>query len=311
MTMTMTNKHLYSATTVFHNLGLVILAITWISPLTTTLTTTITSSMVASATNIHGWQPSISLTNDLDEPDKLGFCIDIVGFGDGIDCSRLQAHSCKPSGADTQFAYDASTQSIRAVNYNADCDAFLPTAADSEACVAVVGERRVGATLGLVGCDEEDGDNDSRMFGLEKNDDNSYELRSLGADDDTSRLCLVVSDTTRQANRYVARNLFLGDCDATPNELKLWTILPDPGVGGNTASEVTPAPKPTLAPSLVAAANFSTGSPVSRDVTTNATPSSETAKHSSSGSSKVVGMTCSMRMTSCCCYCLLILMCIS
>merc|ERR1712194_721895 len=105
--------------------------------------------MLANAANIHGWQPSISLTNDLDEPDKLGFCIDIVGFGDGMDCSRLQVHSCKPSGADTQFAYDASTQSIRAVNYNADCDAFSPTTADSAACVTVVGERRVGATLGL------------------------------------------------------------------------------------------------------------------------------------------------------------------
>ncbi|MCH6259162.1 hypothetical protein MLD52_21575 [Puniceicoccaceae bacterium K14] len=47
--------------------------------------------------------PIIYLADNLDEQDKLGWCIDT----DGKDFSdTLQAHSCKPEGNDVLFRYN-------------------------------------------------------------------------------------------------------------------------------------------------------------------------------------------------------------
>ena len=86
------------------------------------------------AANSYPWQPSVSLTANLDE--ARGFCLDIVGFGDGMDCERLHAHSCKSAGADTQFEYHAPTQSVRAVNYNSDCESIEENGGISTCVVA-------------------------------------------------------------------------------------------------------------------------------------------------------------------------------
>merc|ERR1719491_2338588 len=74
--------------------------------------------VVVKSDNAHDWEPSVSLTAALDEPLKLGFCIDIKGFGTTIDCDSLQAHSCKSQAVDTQFEYDSATKALRSVNYN-------------------------------------------------------------------------------------------------------------------------------------------------------------------------------------------------
>ena len=87
----------------------------------------------------------------------------------------------------------------------------------------MAGVRRDGATLGLSGCDG----SDLQRFLVELKDDDrngkSYELRSIGEADDVrfDPLCLVVGGTTRQANRYVARDLYLESCEVTPDERKL------------------------------------------------------------------------------------------
>ena len=50
--------------------------------------------------------PVIYLADNLDEQDKLGWCIDTVGRG---LFDRLHAHSCKPHGGDVQFKFDAAS----------------------------------------------------------------------------------------------------------------------------------------------------------------------------------------------------------
>ena len=76
---------------------------------------------LVSATHPYNWNPSVSLVDDSDEPDGNGFCPDIVGFGSGLNCDRLHAHSCKPQGSDTQFMYHVETSTIRSVNYDGNC----------------------------------------------------------------------------------------------------------------------------------------------------------------------------------------------
>jgi len=167
--------------------------------------------------NVYDWEPSVSLTANFDEP--LGFCIDISGFGAGIDCDSLQAHSCKSSGADTQFEYHSSTKSLRAVNYNSDCDSI--TSANDRACVGVKGDLIDGDELGLVKCNPWK----KQRFEAIKKGNGSYELRVGGTSSD---LCLAVSDTTRNAGPFLARDLYIAKCSSTANELMTWTISPTP-----------------------------------------------------------------------------------
>lgn len=49
--------------------------------------------------------PVIYLSDNLDEVDRLGWCIDTRGRGFS---EHLQAHSCKPQGGDVQFQHDLS-----------------------------------------------------------------------------------------------------------------------------------------------------------------------------------------------------------
>lgn len=200
-------------------------------------------SSVVDATNTFTWSPSISLTSDLDEPQQLGFCLDIFGFRDGISCSSpMQAHSCKTSGADTQFEYYARTKSIRAVNYDENCDMITTQGVDTtssisskRACVFADG-MAIGSTLALTKCDQKEANQNFEAKKTSGDSDNvdSYELHLR----DTN-LCVVVADNTRQAGRYVARDLFLGDCASVPVELKTWTISPIPEKGNSGSSGTT------------------------------------------------------------------------
>jgi len=183
------------------------------------------------AENAFSWEPSISLTADLDEPNSLGFCIDIAGFGSGINCNRLQAHSCKAAGADTQFEYDSGTKSIRSVNYDFNCNVLSSGGnTNNRGCVEVSSDDiESGAMLRLTECDE----------------DSLKQRFELGGDRDELQIgegyCLAVGDTTRPAGPFVARDLTLGSCDTTPQILKAWTIVP-----------LLPTVSPTLSPTSIA-----------------------------------------------------------
>jgi len=223
------------------------------------------------AANSYSWQPSVSLTANLDEPQALGFCLDIVGFGNGMDCQRLQAHSCKSAGADTQFEYHAPTQSVRAVNYNSDCESIAEDNGGIPACI-VAKAIEAGARMGLAACDR----SDEQRFGL-NGDGNSYEL--VMADS----LCIVVDDTTRQANSWVARNLFLADCASTPDELKRWTITPTPeDTLEDSSPSATIMAEPTQAPIKSIPTDTSITTPKTTPVSTVTTPPSDARISSSS-----------------------------
>jgi len=196
--------------------------------------------------NTWDWEPSVSLTADLDEPRKLGFCIDIKGYGQGINCDSLQAHSCKESAADTQFEYYSEKKALRSVNYDANCES--DPSANNRACVMVSGTLVDGATLGLAQCDDS---LENQIFEA-KESDGHYELRAGGT---STGLCVAVSDTTRIAGSYVARNLSITECSSTAKELRTWTINSKltetssdsespPSTGPSASSESTPPTRP-------------------------------------------------------------------
>jgi len=194
------------------------------------------ASLLFTAANIKAespfsWEPSVSLTDGLDEPQKLGFCLDIFGFRTSLNCQNpMQAHSCKEAGADTQFEYHSETKALRAVNFDAGCNSItnVPENNNSRACVVAsstgIEEK---ATLSLAECDK----SESQTFTVVTNKI-SHELH-VG-----TSLCLAVSDTTRQAGQYVARDLYLADCNSTPEELKSWTITPTPTDNTDTSMQL-------------------------------------------------------------------------
>ena len=94
------------------------------------------SSPLGSSSNVPDLQspePIIYLADNLDEQDRLGYCIDTDGKGFS---NTLQVHSCKPNGDDVLFYYDAETEQI--------CSATYPGY-----CAAMIGGPQVGMTIGL------------------------------------------------------------------------------------------------------------------------------------------------------------------
>ena len=72
----------------------------------------------AEAPDLQSGTPVIYLADNLDEKDKLGWCIDTKGRG---FADTLHAHSCKPAGPgyrDTQFSYDADSGQIRSAAFD-------------------------------------------------------------------------------------------------------------------------------------------------------------------------------------------------
>ena len=146
---------------------------------------------VITADNAFDWEPSVSVSDDLDEPQQWGFCIDIYGFGASHDCDELQARSCKTNGDDTQFEYHQATKALRSVNYNANCR--RESNPDNRGCVKVSDDFDVtdGAPMALGECDE----SERQTFEWVASGDN-FELRMKVGADDEDDLCLSVSDTS-------------------------------------------------------------------------------------------------------------------
>ena len=165
-----------------------------------------------SATHSFDWTPSISLTDDSGEPDGKGMCPDIAGFGSGLNCERLQAHSCKPQGSDTQFGYDQSTQSIFSINYSANCDE-TNTGAKGGCVAAVDGVIELGASLRLSECDG----SLAQQFVYAPNG----QLQLTAPDGEY--FCLAAGSEVRAAGRYWASDLLLGDC-VSDLALTQWTL---------------------------------------------------------------------------------------
>ena len=144
--------------------------------------------------------PVIYLADNLDEQDRLGWCIDTVGRGFG---ERLHAHSCKPRGGDVQFAHDAAARRIASATFAGKCAALTAPAA-------------AGVALGLVDCAKAAASQDFDY------DRDAMAIRPGG--DPT--LCLAVGAASRSAGPYMSRDLLLAPCAGTEARFREWRIEP-------------------------------------------------------------------------------------
>lgn len=148
--------------------------------------------------NIQSPEPIIYLADNLDEQDKLGYCIDTYGrdFND-----TLHVHSCKPSGNDVLFYYDEETQQICSATYQGFS-------------AAMIGGPQVGMTISLVKSNPESSeqkfiyDNESGEFRPKEN----------------TKLCLVAGSESDDAGPYMSRTLSLQPRESTDKKLKTWII---------------------------------------------------------------------------------------
>lgn len=153
------------------------------------------------APTIESKPPIIHLVDNLDEKDKLGWCIDTLGRGFS---EQLHAHSCKPVGDDVRFSYSATTGQIRSAAYE-------------NKCAAIVGPDNPAVPFGLVDCDSE---SIAQQFDY---DPASSEFHPKN----TPSLCMTVSGTSRAAGPFMSRDLKLEKCSAAGPRYRQWIIVAD------------------------------------------------------------------------------------
>ena len=140
--------------------------------------------------------PVIFLADNLDEQDKLGWCIDTQGRGFS---ERLHAHSCKPQGGDVQFLYDAGSSQIKSATFSGKC-ATLDVAP------------KAGIKFGLLDCKT---DAANQKFTFNSSSGEFHPARD-------NNLCLVVGSSSRSAGPFMSRNLELASCASTAPKFKKW-----------------------------------------------------------------------------------------
>ena len=143
--------------------------------------------------------PLIHLADNLDEQDKLGWCLDTRGNGFN---ENIHLHSCKASGGDVQFIYNEETLQI----CSAEFVGF---------CIQMSGGSFEGVSLILV---ESNTDTPDQRFVY--NEDNG----EFNAEEDTN-LCLAAGDTSTAAGIYMSRSLTLELSSETEESLKKWVIV--------------------------------------------------------------------------------------
>ena len=148
--------------------------------------------------NIQTPTPLIHLAENLDEQDQLGWCIDTRGNGFN---EQLHTHSCKASGGDVQFVYNAETHQICSAEYTGFC-------------IEMSGGPVEGMSLILVESDISTPDqkfiyNDCEEFVPEGN----------------TNLCLAAGETSGVAGIYMFRTLTLELSSETDANLKRWVIV--------------------------------------------------------------------------------------
>ena len=160
----------------------------------------------ADAPQVPSDAPYIVLSENHDEPNGFGFCIDTFGPGQS---DLLQTHSCKPpsegeprsyAGNDTRFGYDASTLQVESYPFEGFCMQALVANGKSE--------------FALLECS----DHPRQKFVY---NDADQTLR-LNEDQDS---CVAVSSETVPAGPWVKRPLTLQTCDEVDASLKQWNIV--------------------------------------------------------------------------------------
>lgn len=141
--------------------------------------------------------PVIFLSDNLDEPDNLGWCIDTLGRG---YAENLQAHSCKPQGGDVQFGYDSVSKTIYSVAFEGKCMSQNPEGKD--------------IVFGLVDCDTS-----SPNLQFDYNQTTGYIMPV-----NDSELCVAVGADYRSAGPFSSRDLLFLPCAETDPIRIQWTF---------------------------------------------------------------------------------------
>ena len=140
----------------------------------------------------------IYLADNLNENAKLGWCIDTEGKGFS---DQLQAHSCKPEGADTQFSFDATHSMIKSVAYEGKC-------------MALSEPENTEIPFGLLDCVKDDV---TQQFIY---DTDSMEFH-IGSDESK---CVTVAETIIEAGPYQSRDLIFASCADLDPSFKQWVV---------------------------------------------------------------------------------------
>lgn len=157
--------------------------------------------------------PVIYLSDNLDEKDNLGFCIDTVGRGLS---DRIHLHSCKPRGGDVEFSYDVKKQQIKSATFKNLCVELRTKRAIDHAAVTLKNENELVITepeFKLVRCR-------NKMMQRFTYNQYSNQFRLSGADN----FCLVAGSKSRKAGPFMSRSLELAHCVNIRPEYKTWTI---------------------------------------------------------------------------------------
>ncbi len=152
---------------------------------------------IAEEPNLQTPAPVIYLSDNLDEIDRLGWCIDTLGRG---FAANLQAHSCKPQGGDVQFMLDRETKQIRSVAFPDYCMEHVPNA---------------DPVFALNTCDADE-PRQSFIYDVEN--------QSISPADDED-LCVAVGAQSREAGPFMSRPLLMAQCAATDPAMREWTVL--------------------------------------------------------------------------------------
>ena len=150
--------------------------------------------------------PYFVLSDNHDEPNGYGFCLDTAGRG---KTDLLQSHTCKPASKDkegkptpndTQFWYDAENKRVESVAYPGMCMQVLISP--------------YATVFGLLDC----GDQPRQKFVYSADD------KMLKMEEDQTKCISVVSETIK-AGPWSSRALALTSCDETEDSLKQWTYV--------------------------------------------------------------------------------------
>jgi len=166
-------------------------------------------SIAADEPNVPSDAPYIVLSENLDEPNGFGFCLDTLSRG---KTDLMHAHSCKPAKVDraighrdndTRFYYDQATLQIKSFAFEGFCMQALRAAEVS--------------VFALLQCVE----HNRQKFSYDVND------KTLRLHEDR-KLCVAVSETTEIAGPWVKRSLLLEHCAKEKASRQRWTVVNRP-----------------------------------------------------------------------------------
>ncbi len=160
----------------------------------------------ADAPQVPSQAPYIVLSENHDEPNGFGFCIDTYGPGQS---DLMQTHSCKPAsegeprtyaGHDTRFQYDADSLQVMSYAFEGFCMQVL-----------IASEK---AEFALLECS----DHPRQKFVYNDAD------QTLRLNED-QEICVTVASETVPAGPWVKRALTLEACDSADAARQQWSVV--------------------------------------------------------------------------------------